>query len=93
MKVTLTMELEVGDNFDGMSEAEIAQILFDDVINYNTVNHLGDSITWCARGKIGGEFEDPNPSYRHLFQHHSLWGEICSNATWTFKTDGMVSTS
>lgn len=85
MKIELQIILDVGDHMVNMSEEEIAQILFDDVVNYSTVNHLGDCIHWCAKGKIGGENEDPNPSFRLLYEHHNLWGEICNNATWSFK--------
>ena len=85
MKIKLDIEIDVGDHMVNMSEEEIAQILFDDVINYNTVQHFGDSMHWCCKGKIGGDDEDPNPTFKRLYEHHKLWGEICSAATWSFK--------
>lgn len=80
--VRLTVDLDI-PNVEDYSEGELAELLFDTYVNYNTLAHFRDSMRWLAKAKPGTANESP-ASYT-IYQHHQTWGEICSNVDWSFK--------
>lgn len=86
MKVKLTIELELPDDVPELTEHGrdgLSQLLFDSYINYATCKHFQDSVTWCAKGKVGSDNEDPRAKL--IYQYHDNWGHICSNVKWDFE--------
>ena len=76
-KVTMMMTLDIPD-IDDHSDAELAQNLFDDVINYAAVAHHSDAIEWMAESK------DDIDSAEHIAsRHHQLWGHILGYCEWS----------
>lgn len=69
MKVKLTITMEVPDVVLGMSDAEIRQNVFDDVVNFAEVEHRTWAVRWMAKNQ---------PT---LSEHHSLWGDIINKAS------------
>ena len=80
-KVTITMTVDVPD-IEDWSDEELAQNLFDDMINYMTISHLHDAVEWMALSK-GVE----SSSEMMISKHHSLWGRIVKSGEWTFERE------
>lgn len=83
MKVKLTVELDLPADCEEMDDAELAQLLFDDYINHATCSHLEDACHWCCEARVG--MPDEDPTKKLIYEHHQLWGEICSKAKWGFE--------
>lgn len=83
MKVKLNVELDLPDDCEGWSDAELQQLLFDEYINHATCAHLEDATHWCCEARVG--MPDEDATKKIIFEHHQLWGEICSNATWDWQ--------
>ena len=80
MKVKLTITLDVGDHMNGFSKPEIIQNIFDDYINYVTVCHARDAVTWCAKDK---SFKEQGSNQAELiYKHHDLWRELTQQPVW-----------
>ena len=89
MKIKLIIELELPDQTPEVLEEyneALGQLLFDDYINYVTINHMSDAVEWCSKGRLGSEKEDL--AAKQIYQHHKTWGRICRDATWNFEIVG-----
>ena len=83
-KVTITMTIDV-PGIEDCSDAELAQNLFDDVINYGQCRHLEDAVTWCAETVKREKAGEPTITAGMIQKHHSLWGDIMGKCELTFK--------
>ena len=83
MKVKLGIVLDLPNDIASFSDAELAQLLFDEYVNYATCSHLRDATHWCCKARIETENEDPTG--KMIYEDHCLWGEICGKATWEFE--------
>lgn len=80
-KVTITMTLDVPE-IEEYSDAEIRQMLSDNVINFMENEHQMSALNWLAEAK-GDE-----TSQEHLiYIYHKMWAKIMKKCTWTFKTE------
>lgn len=83
MQVELNIKLDLPDNCQDMSQAELEQLLFDTYVNFVTTRHCIDAVKWCAKAKVGTEQEDVVA--KKIFEHHELWADLSSQATWSLK--------
>lgn len=81
MKIKLTIELDLPDEANDWSDAELRQVVFDSYINYATCQHMQDAVHWMARSAKS----EPDSAGRAIAEIHSNWGDICSQATWTME--------
>lgn len=79
MKVTLKITLDVPE-IETFSRGELAQLLFDDYINFVTVQHRLSAMKWAANN------EGLLPT-QLIMSHHELWADIADKAMWTFETE------
>ena len=78
-KVTITMTLDIPD-IEDYSDAEVSQMLSDDVIRFAQQEHQMGALDWLVKAK-GNE-----TSPEHLiYAHHRMWARIMENCIWTFK--------
>jgi hypothetical protein len=77
MKLRLVIDLDVPE-FDGQSDAEVSQNLFDSYTHYVTKKHLEDAMRWCAKGRIGSDNEDATA--KAIYNYHNTWADISMSA-------------
>lgn len=88
MKATLTIQLDLPYNPAEVSTDELAQILFDQYINYATCAHLRDSMDWlCKSLKEGEPHKDV---YKYMSERHTKWADICEKAKWRLEIDNIA---
>ena len=83
MKVRLTVELDLPDDFEKYTDRELLELIDGEYFNYITCSHTEDALKWCAKGKIGTENEDPLD--KRIFENHAMWSEICKRSKWTIE--------
>jgi hypothetical protein len=85
MQVELNIKLDLPENCQNMSQAELEQLVFDTYVNFVTKRHSIDAMQWCAKAKVGTENEDVIA--RRIFEHHELWADLSAQATWSLKKE------
>lgn len=76
MNIKLSVNLQLPKECESYSKEELYQLLSDAVIYYAAVSHRKNAVEWSARAN-----QKENWLGRGLANYHSLWGDICSAAT------------
>jgi hypothetical protein len=82
MDVELKIKLALPDDCRSFSDGELAQLLFDEYVNFATCSHLDAAVKWC--GKAGIETPQEDSTMKLIYEMHKTWGEICGQAEWSF---------
>lgn len=77
MKIQLTIELDIPDEMKEYSLPELQQWVFDGYVNYVTVSHYKDALTWMA--------EPASVIQAKIALNHTNWGDWANNAKWSVK--------
>lgn len=77
MKIQLTIELDIPDELKEYTLPELQQWVFDGYVNYVTVSHYKDALTWLASPESITKAEHVNT--------HKGWAEWAGKAQWSVK--------
>lgn len=86
MKIELKIGLDLPDECQTMSQAELQQLLFDEYINAITLHHREKAMDWAYQSVL--EADNPeklpidNNQAKKLYLHHKLWGDTTSQPEW-----------
>ena len=88
MKVTLTIELDLPDEMQEWSDEELAQVLFDEYVNYVPAGHIYDACKWSAnagKAEREGKSELEIIGAKHIATNAQQWYDITKDQRWSFK--------
>lgn len=77
MKIQLTIELDIPDEIKEYTLPELQQWVFDGYVNYVTVSHYKDALTWMA--------QPTSITQAEIVQNHDNWGNWANTAKWSVK--------
>jgi hypothetical protein len=77
MKAKIIVELNLPHSMR-LHADELCQLLYDAYVNYVTVKHCEDALTWCVEGNVGKPDEDP--AKKQIHEYHRTWGKITGAA-------------
>jgi hypothetical protein len=80
MKIELTVNLELPDSCESMSDGELSQVIFDNYTNFALCRHLEDCIKWTIKND-----DYPSPCAEQIMVVHRTWADICEKSTFTVK--------
>jgi hypothetical protein len=80
MKIELTVNLELPDSCENMSDGELREVIFDNYTNFALCRHLEDCIKWTVKG-----LQNPSPAAEQIVEVHRNWADICEKSTFTVK--------
>lgn len=84
-KVKLELELDI-PGIENFSDGELAQLIFDEYINFVTVSHLEDASRWCCKSQQNPE----DVSAKQIWEMHNTWADISKAAQKTVKIERRI---
>jgi len=86
MKIKLKITLDLPEECNAMSQAELQQLLFDEYINAITVHHREKAMDWVYQSVLEAGHPEKLPidenQAKKLYLHHKLWGDVTSQPEW-----------
>lgn len=83
MKVRLTVDLDLPDQYAAWTAAEMRQMLFDSYVNYVHIGHLEDALDHYDSG--GLYTVDEKQSGRQMYEHHREAAKFTKPVTWNYE--------
>ena len=80
-KVTITMTLDIPD-IEDYSDAEISQMLSDNVIKFMEQEHQMGALNWLTEAK-----GDKTSQEHRIYAHHKMWAKIMKGCVWVFNME------
>jgi hypothetical protein len=86
MKIELNIKLDLPENCQNMSQAELRQLLFDEYVNAITVHHREKATEWAYQSILEPDSPEKLPvsnnQAKKLYLHHKIWGDTTEQPEW-----------